>query len=232
MKEAVHDMYIRGKMHFSHGEYDEAQQCFEMVLGQEPNLAELHSKLGMIYHEEGKFQKASDSFRSALRINPHYTEASLNLVITLNESGLFEEAEKVFKKAAKVVQTSHQSIDPFVQGKLAGMHIDTGDAYNEIGWYDEAIHEYNMALKMRPKSVEVLTKIGLSNREKGDLDSAVQYLNKAKAVNPTHVPVLLNLGLTYYKQGKKYLAIEEWHSAKKLAPESKEAATFLHLVEE
>jgi len=48
MKEAVQEMYIRGKTHFSHGEFEEARKCFEMVLEQEEKLAEVHSKLGMI----------------------------------------------------------------------------------------------------------------------------------------------------------------------------------------
>lgn len=232
MKKAVHDIYIRGRQHFNHDEYSEARRCFEMVLEHEPRLAEVHSKLGIIHHADGKFQKASDSFRKALEINPNYTEAALNLVISLNESGHFDEAEEAFKKAATVVQNAALSIDPFIKGKLAGMHIETGDAYSEIGWYNEAIHEYNMALKMRPDSVEVLTKMGLAHREKGDLQNAIYYLNQAKAFNTSYVPVLLHLGLTYYKQGKKELAIEEWHSAKKIDPDSKEAITLLRLVED
>lgn len=232
MKEAVHDMYIRGKSHFDRGEFKEARECFEMVLQQEPNLAEVHSKLGMIYHAADNFQKASKAFRRALEINPNYTEAALNLVITLNESGRFEEAEESFKKAAKVVQTSNFSVDPFIQGKLAGKHIDIGDAYVEIGWFDEALHEYNMALKLRPESGEILTKMGLAYREKGDLNQAIQFLRKAKSINPSYVPVLLHLGLTFYKQGKKALAIEEWNAANKIDPDSKEAATFLRLVQD
>ncbi|MEK6776679.1 MAG: tetratricopeptide repeat protein [bacterium] len=231
MKEAVHDMYIRGKLHFTHGDFEEARKCFEMVLEQEPNLAEVHNKLGMIYHADGKFSKASSAFRKAVEINPNYTEAALNLVISLNESGKFEEAEAVFKKAASVVQASPYFIDPFIQGKLAGMHVETGDAYNEIGWFNEANHEYNMALKMRPNSMEVLTKIGLAYREKGDLNSAVKYLLQAKTVNPAYAPVLLHLGLTYHKQGKKDLAIEEWRAVQRLDPNNREAATFLRLVE-
>ena len=84
---------------------------------------------------------------------------------------------------------------------------------------------------MRPNSVEVLIKIGLAQREKGDLNSAVNYLQKAKSVNPAYVPVLLHLGLTYYKQGKKNLAVDEWHTVQRIDPQNREAATFLRLVE-
>jgi tetratricopeptide (TPR) repeat protein len=231
MKEAVHDMIIRGKTHFDHGEFDPAKECFEMVLTQEPNLAEIHSKLGTIYHAEGKFQKASAAFRRALEINPNYTEAALNLVITLNENGRFEEAEEVFHNTAANVRTAALSLDPFIKGKLTGMHVGTGDAYNEIGWYDEAIHEYNMALKMRPDSIEVLMKIGLAHREKGDFNGAIRYFDQAKKLNPTYVPVLLHLGLTYYKQGKPDQAVAELQEARRINPANKEAATFLRLVD-
>jgi len=152
-------------------------------------------------------------------------------VICLNESGKFEEAEAVFKNAADIVQSAPYFIDPFVQGKLAGMHVETGDAYHEIGWFNEAIHEYLMALKMRPNSMEILIKIGLAHREKGDLNNAVKYLQQAKTVNPAYVPVFLHLGLTYYKQGKKDLAVEEWHTAQQIDPQNREASTFLRLVE-
>lgn len=231
MKEAVHDTYVKGQVHFKHGEFDEARQCFEMVLEQEPHLAEVHSKLGVIYHSDGKFQKASKAFRRALELNPNYTEAALNLVITLNESGKFAEAEDAFNRAANVVQTASLSLDPFIKGKLAGMHVETADAYNAISWFNEAIHEYNMALKMRPDSVEILTKLGLSHREKGDLNGAIHYLKQAKDFNPSYVPVLLHLGLTFFKQGRRDLAIAEWRLALKSNPDSKEASTFLRLVE-
>ncbi len=231
MKEAVHYMIVRGKMYFNHGEYDPARECFEMVLMQEPNLAEIHSKLGTIYHADGKFQKASEAFRRALEINPNYTEAALNLVITLNESGRFDEAEEVFHSTADNVRSAALSVDPFVKGKLAGMHVETGDAYNEIGWFDEAIHEYQMALKMRPDSIEVLMKIGLAHREKGDYNGALHYLAQAKKLNPAYIPALLHLGLTFYKQGRRDLAIEEFREAGRIDPAQQEAATLLRLVE-
>jgi len=231
MKESVHDMIVRGKLYFKQGEYDPARECFEMALTQEPNLAEIHSKLGTIYHADGKFQKATESFRRALDINPNYTEAALNLVITLNESGRFDEAEKVFHSTADNVKTAALSIDPFIKGKLTGMHVETGDAYNEIGWFDEAIHEYRMALKMRPDSIEVLMKIGLSHREKGDYKGALHYLEEAKKLNPLYIPVLLQRGLTFYKQGRQDLAVREFREAERIDPVHKETATFLRLVE-
>ncbi len=232
MKESVHEMYVRGTLYYDYGEFEKARMCFEGVCEQEPDLAEVHSKLGMIYHANGNFQKAAAAFRKALALNPNYTEAALNLVITLNESGRFDEAEEVFRRAADVVRTAPLSIDPFVKGKLAGMHVKTGDAYNEIGWFDEALQEYYLALKMRPDSIEILTKIGLAHRDKGELDRAIDYFQQAKSINSSYVSVLLHLGLTYYRQGRKDLAVREWKAARRIDPECKESATFLRLVEE
>ncbi len=232
MKEAVHDLYLQGKHHFNHGDYDKARECLEMVLSHEPDLAEVHGKLGVIYHADGKFRKASPAFRRAIEIKPSYTEAALNLVISLNESGRFEEAEEVFRRAARIVQGASLSVDPFVRGKITGMHVETGDAYMEIGWFNEAIQEFGMALKLRPESTEVLTKLGLAHREKGEMNEAVHYLNRARSLNPGHIPVLLHLGLTYYRQGRMDLAIEEWNAAKRMDPECREAAVFLRLVDD
>jgi tetratricopeptide (TPR) repeat protein len=191
--------------------------------------ADIYNKLGLIYHQRGDFKKASEYFERALQINPKYTECSLNLAITYNDMGQFDEAKDVFARALQFVQTSPQTIDPFIHGKLASEHKRLGEQYKELGLYDEALEEFQKALSHRPNLADIITLVGVTLREKGRMDESIRVLMRAKEVHPKYIPAYIQLGISYYVKGFSNLARVEWEEAQAIDPGGKEAGVYLAL---
>jgi len=215
---------------FDERRFDEAERLFLKLLDRNPTgYADVFNRVGQIYFEKGWLERAAQYFEKALNLNPKYTDASLNLAVTYNELRRFEEAEKVFNRAAKIIRSEPRSLDPFIQGKLANEHGKLGDAYYDLGLYDQALEEYRKGSALRPNFVDLLTKIGVTLREKGDLDRAMEAFTKAKTVNPNYLLAYVHLGITYYMKGQRDLALEEWKAAQKIDPANRAIQVYLTL---
>lgn len=223
-------VYRNAQECFDDQRFDEAERLFLRLLERNTKgYADVFNRLGLIYSQKGLYERAAQYFEKALALNPKYTDASLNLVVTYNELRNFTEAERVFNQAAKVVRSEPASLDPFIKGKLANEHGKLGDAYYDLGQYDQALDEYRKAVGLRPNFMDILTKIGITLREKGDLDQAIEILAKAKETGPKYVPVYVHLGITYYAKGQRDLALQEWKSAQKIDPANRAVQIYLNL---
>lgn len=224
-------IYEQARTAFEEGKILDAERLFFKLLQNHPQgHADIYNKLGIITFQKGDAEMSVVYFKKALQINPRYTEASLNLTIALNDLGRYDEAGETFSRAANVVRSEAKSIDPFIQGKLANEHARLGDQYFEIGLYDGALEEYRKALAIRPKFVDVVTKVGITLREKGMFDDAIETFQQAKEIHPKYVAALIHLGVTYYMKGFVDLALAEWEEAQKINPEGKEAQVYLAMV--
>ena len=142
-------------------------------------------------------------FKEALRINPAYTEAALNLAVTLNDLGKYREAKEIYERAMAASKNSPRHLDPFAKGKIANMHADIGAAYHAVGLYEDAVREYERALALCPKFVDIRTKLGTTFREMGNIVAAVREFERVKTENPKFAGGRLHLGLSYYAQGRR-----------------------------
>src|SRR5689334_12911734 len=149
MDEALRQDLSLGREYYLRGDYGKAKEYLESVVERAQTFADVHNMLGIIYHGLGQFSKAQRSFEQALKVNPAYSEAALNLSVLYNDLGKYEEARAIYNHALRITKQRAAEIDPFVAGKLANMHSDTGDAYLSAGMYREAIEEFRKALVLR-----------------------------------------------------------------------------------
>jgi tetratricopeptide (TPR) repeat protein len=169
-------------------------------------------------------------FQEALRINPGYTEAALNLAVTYNDLGKYREAKEIYERAMTASRNAPRSLDPFAKGKIANMHADIGAAYHAVGLHEDAVREYQRALALCPKFIDIRTKLGTTYREMGDLDSAVREFEGVRSESPNFASGRLHLGLSYYAMGRRAEAAAEWEQVLALAPENKSAQMYLSIV--
>ncbi|HXN06335.1 MAG TPA: tetratricopeptide repeat protein [Nitrospiria bacterium] len=215
---------------FDESKYDQAEPLLlSLVKDSVKGYPDVYNKLGLIAHQKGDLRKAALYFERALQTNPRYTECSLSLAITYNDMGLFDEARDVFKRAMNIVQSSTETLDPYIRGRLANEHKKLGERYKDLGLYDEALDEFQKALKHRPNLVDIVTEIGVTLREKGRLDDSIRILMKAKEINSRYIPSIIQLGITYYAKGFSNLARTEWEEAQAIDPDGKEARVYLAL---
>ena len=160
MDKSAHELHQLGSQLFEEGKYSEAEPILRNVISENPKYADVHNKLGIIYHLKGDFRRAAEYFNKALQLNPHYTEASLNLAITYNDMGEFKKAQEVFSLAAQRAHPDPAMIDPFVAGKIANEHFKLGNIYLDLNMNVEAAEEYRKAIRLYPRLPDVHTKLG------------------------------------------------------------------------
>lgn len=224
------ELYEQGMDAFNKGDHAQAESVFHRILSVNSRFADIQNKMGIIYSTSNRLDMAIKAFEKALEINPGYTEASLNLAITLSDIGQYDKAREVFERAAHLSKESSGDIDPFIKGKLANEHLKIGNIYIDLRKLDEAIDEFEKALRLSPTFADIITQLGIAYREKGQHDEAIKQFNRAKEVRPAYMPPRIHLGLTYYSRGFYGLAEEEWREALKIDPDNTTVKTYLNFV--
>ncbi|HSA78127.1 MAG TPA: tetratricopeptide repeat protein [Nitrospirota bacterium] len=234
MQQKLEDLYKQGTEAFEKKDYENAERFLQLILDRNPTFADIQNKMGIIYNQTNRLDLAAKAFEKALKLNPGYTEASLNLAITYSDLGMYEKAREVFERASHFTEepnkASESSIDPFVKGKLADEHLRIGNIYYELRLLDDAIDEYQKALRLSPNFADIITHLGIALRDKGRYDEAIEQFNRAKQSNPRYIPARLHLGITYYSQGFYGLAEEEWREALVFDPNNSAVRTYLNFV--
>jgi tetratricopeptide (TPR) repeat protein len=103
------------------GRIDVAQEFYNQVLKINPNYANAHNNLGVIYKDLGQYQKAKNYFEKITEINPNYANAHNNLGAIFKELGQHQKAKECFEKAIK--------INP----NYADAHHNLGIIFEELG---------------------------------------------------------------------------------------------------
>jgi len=107
-----------------------------------------------------------------------------------------------------------------VDVKLAEEHFNRGVAYKEQWRLDEAIREFQAALRINPNLVEAHRNLGTAYLHKLRVDDAIHEYQAALHINPDHAETHFNLGEVYWRKGKGSLdkAIREYQAALRTNP--------------
>lgn len=136
------------QLHLS-GKLNDAIAAYKEALEVNPQLAEAHSNLGLIFNQQHNYAQALSEFRKALAINPKDA-------ITYNGIGAALRAEHDLQGAIKNWQTA-VSLDQ----KLATAHYNLGTAYEIEKDFDKALSSYREAVKNDYRLGEAYYRMGL-----------------------------------------------------------------------
>jgi len=131
-------------------DYYGAIHLLEEVIATGRAFADAHHLLGLSYSLAGQPDKALEQLDRALALNPNYIEALIHRALVLNELGREAEANAVLRRARQVTSARRGGFHGHVAAKLANQHAVLGQAYLEAGGLNEAIAQYEEALKLGP----------------------------------------------------------------------------------
>jgi tetratricopeptide (TPR) repeat protein len=114
----------------------------------------------------------------------------------------------------------------------AFMRSNLGIAYAELGRIDEAIKEYQTALKLDHNYAEAHNFLGIAYASQGRLDEAIKEYQTAITIKPEYAEVHNNLGIAYANQGRLDEAIKEYQAALKISSNNVETHNNLGLAYE
>ena len=230
MDERQRSLLDRGREHYGANEFEDAARCLIPLAREKRPFADVYAMLGVIYHQKGRLKDAVGMWEQALQLNPAYTEGALNLAVGLNELGRYDEAKQVHERMMASRKGASGAMDQFVKGKIANMHAEVGRAYEEVGLFDEAIHEYQRALMLCPTFVDIRTRLATCFRAAGHFAAAERELLGIKSDHPRSIGPRLQLGMTYYTEGRLTDADREWKEVLDLEPANKFARLYLRFL--
>jgi tetratricopeptide (TPR) repeat protein len=129
-------------------DFVEAEREYRAILALAPQLAEIHSNLGLALHMQDKFEQAEKEFREALRASPKLFVPNYFLGIQLFKTNRYKEASAYLEAAV--------GLNP----SMKEIRYQLGATYVGLKEYDQAIRQYREILKKNSNEVDALYSIG------------------------------------------------------------------------
>ena len=145
---------------------------FERSVRYEKNLGRVYALLGKAHYQEKNFIRAEENYRKA---------------------------KIIFMKYVLAVKEGPSR--PFYLGFLKGICFDLAHAYESLGRLDEAIAEYEEALRIDPKDNVIVNNLGAVYLRLGNFDRAAVYFRDVLRAEPRNVMAMTNLAYCHIQKG-------------------------------
>ncbi len=249
--QAPEELAQRGRAALEAGKYADAEQAYAALVRQEPDVAEMHVTLGMVYFKEGKFDSSTKELRRALELNSRLPRVDSLLAMALSERGEYREAlpglEKGFHQTADKelrrmcglrLERAYTSLHS--DTKAVQTALDLRQAYPddpEVLYYSSKVFGNSAFLtaqklfQVAPQSVWGLMAAGEAHESQGDAEAAVHDYEGVLAKDPARPNVHFRIGRTLLAkaEGKSddadvKRAAEEFHAELGIDPANANAA--------
>ena len=195
---------LKGNVYWAAGDYDTALAHYDKAIelgvhGIDPNYgdAEAYTSRGLIYYYKGAYDYAISDFTRAIEILP-------TQVIQDREEKAFESEEARLRSEEYI---SHFS------ARIAAVHNNRGNAYRAVGEFDEAIEDYEAAIRLRPGVSVYHSNRGGTYVFKGESSEAMPDLEKALLLDPQNEQAYVSRGHAFTQAGDYAEAEEDFRKA-------------------
>jgi len=198
--------FTYGAAFFQRGYFDQAAVWFELALRSNPDYAEAHYNLGIIYLRLNRQADARQHFQRAVELRSDYPDALNNLGLIAAEEGQIEPAIGYFQDAIR---------------RRPGYTLalqNLGNLYRKQGRLAEAQQMLEKALESDREDPELNYSLGMLYAQKEDTDRAREYLQRALSLRPDYPEALNNLGVLYLRTGKTADAVAAFENCIRIAP--------------
>ena len=98
----------------------------------------------------------------------------------------------------------------------AQVYLNQGIAWEKKGHFDQAISDYNKAIKINPRYAEPYNNRGIVYANKGKFNKAISDYNKAIEIDPRLGRAYKNRAGAYYSKGEYDKALDDVRKAQSL----------------
>ena len=122
---AILYLVLKGETSLAKDSYIEALEACKQAVKMNPDDAEAHFNLGVVYYQSDKNKEAIESFKQSIKIDPDDAAVHFNLGVVYFSIIMFKEAIESFKQSIK--------INP----DYAKVYHCLGGAYGFLGMYKD-----------------------------------------------------------------------------------------------
>jgi tetratricopeptide (TPR) repeat protein len=130
-------------------DYQAAEREYLRIVRLAPNVAEVHSNLGLACYLQGKLEPAAGHFQSALKLKPSLYAPNYFIARIRYKQGKFREALPFLERALVLEPGNIEACR-----QLASTHV-------ALKSFNRGIASYRSCLKMDPRQMEVLYDLGV-----------------------------------------------------------------------
>lgn len=199
----------------------EAIPHYTAALRSDPSSAAAHYHLANALAQAGQSAGAVAHYEDALRLRPDYADAHHNLAALLASLGRTADAQPHLAAAARLdpspAPTSARA-NPEVEARN-----NRGNALLKSGHTNEAITEFESALRLQPDSVPVRINLGNALAEAGRVPDAIKSYEEAIRLQPASVDAHFALGNIFAQSNRLAPAAAEYQTVLRLRPDDVDA---------
>ncbi len=139
-----------GVAHMRTGRYEDAVLAFEKAIELDPYNSEAWTNLGDSLAMLGEHQEAIRAYDHVLGINQRDIYALLRKGMSLQETGDSARAMEIYQEVIRLAELEMRK-HPNYASFDAEIWTNKGDAFSQLGRYEEAVAAYDTALEINPK---------------------------------------------------------------------------------
>jgi tetratricopeptide (TPR) repeat protein len=223
------EWYRLGKLLLKIGQFDKAQQVYEVLLNQAMNdidKALSYHHIGWARWSKGEYKEALSYYEKALNIrrqslpsnHPDFSKSYIGIGSVHYSMGEYSKALSYYKKAVEIQQQSLPPNHP----DLARSYNNIGSVYSNMGEYSKALSSHEKALEIKqqllssnhPDLASSYNNIGLVYDSIGEYSKALSYYEKALEIKQQSLPPNHpGLASSYGNIGGLYDSIGEYSKA-------------------
>jgi tetratricopeptide (TPR) repeat protein len=191
----------RGIAYANKKEYDRAIADFNTAIRLNPKGATAYGNRGVAYANKGDYDRAITDLTTAIRLNPDNTTAYYFRGIAYANNRDDEPAIADFTEAVRLNPNNSASVTALAKAKDAAQkaaeleealrrkandaaHIERGQEFFIKQDYDQAISEFNKAIRIDPNNANVYHFRSVAYANKKEYDRAIADLTEAVRLDP------------------------------------------------
>ena len=222
-------------------QFDAAKSELEAAIRYKPDLAGAYQDLGQLFRNQRKFDDAIEQTKKAVALKPDEPDFHWELGAEYGDVGDWISAIREYREAKRLAPNNGDLRQELGQAlmhtdpgaaitefrELAALkpdrsicHFCLGDAYYQMGQYDEAKKEYVLATQLDPASAFPHAGLGRLHEKDNDYDAAIAEFREAERLNPSFGGAFTDEGRVLLAKKDFAGAIEELKRAEEVDPTS------------